>query len=87
MHPDTLFCTTQAQALKTHIGSRPEIKPEVVIVSPLTRALETAVGVFGGNEWLESNSNVAQPLMLSQDGVHVSPQLECSTHACHAFQL
>ncbi len=42
----------QAHALRAHIKALPEpVGVDVVIVSPLTRALETAVGVFGGAEW------------------------------------
>ena len=63
----------QAEALKRHIGNQSEVRPDVVIVSPLTRALETAVGVFGGGLWHENDE--AQPLMLSQEGIPVSLSL------------
>jgi hypothetical protein len=52
----------QAHALRAHIRSLPEpLGVDAVIVSPLTRALETAVGVFGGVEWRPSAGGT--PLM------------------------
>ena len=42
----------QAHALCAHTRGLPEpLLVDAVIVSPLTRALETAAGVFGGAEW------------------------------------
>lgn len=38
----------QAEALNAHIRSTPGLKVDLVVVSPLTRALETAVGAFRG---------------------------------------
>eukprot|EP00884_Botryococcus_braunii_P017257 jgi/Botrbrau1/4214/Bobra.0044s0017.1 len=46
----TPFGWQQTEVLRNHIqSSQPPYNVEVVIVSPLTRTLETAVGVFGGN--------------------------------------
>eukprot|EP00879_Flechtneria_rotunda_P021539 GHRR01022702.1.p1 GENE.GHRR01022702.1~~GHRR01022702.1.p1 ORF type:complete len:260 (+),score=50.95 GHRR01022702.1:194-973(+) len=50
----------QAKAVQDHIRAT-GIKVEVVITSPLTRALETAVGCFGN---LSKPLNGTQPLML-----------------------
>jgi phosphohistidine phosphatase SixA len=56
----------QAWALNWHIkqlGSR--FRVDAVVVSPLTRTLETAAGVFGSGPWREG-SNSQPPLMLEQ---------------------
>eukprot|EP00208_Stichococcus_sp_RCC1054_P007692 CAMPEP_0206140788 /NCGR_PEP_ID=MMETSP1473-20131121/10648_1 /ASSEMBLY_ACC=CAM_ASM_001109 /TAXON_ID=1461547 /ORGANISM="Stichococcus sp, Strain RCC1054" /LENGTH=295 /DNA_ID=CAMNT_0053535073 /DNA_START=138 /DNA_END=1025 /DNA_ORIENTATION=+ len=50
----------QAADLKAHIKTSP-IRPEVVIVSPMMRAMQTAVGAFGGGIWHEDDP--ALPLM------------------------
>lgn len=38
----------QAAALRRHIQGLPGFRADLVVVSPLTRTLETAAGVFGG---------------------------------------
>ena len=37
----------QVERLRAHIAACPHIRPEVVVVSPLARALRTACGAFG----------------------------------------
>ena len=59
----------QAAALKQHNQSQPDVRPEVVIVSPMTRAIETAVGAFGGGKW--QNGDHSQPLMVEQSAQRV----------------
>lgn len=64
----------QAHALRDHIHSLPEpLGVDAVIVSPLSRALETAVGVFGGNELRPGEE--AKPLMtaLESEPVRLGP--------------
>lgn len=56
----------QAAALKKHIAASGRIRPEVIIVSPLTRAMETAVGAFGGPVWHEGDAEL--PLMAEVAG-------------------
>lgn len=56
--------------LKQHIQQQPEIRPEVVIVSPMTRAIETAIGAFGGGQWKQGDDK--NPLMREQSAVPVS---------------
>ena len=42
----------QAHALRDHIAALPEpLRVDAIIVSPLSRALETAAGAFGGGAW------------------------------------
>ena len=60
----------QAHALQKHIAQLPEpLNVEAVIVSPLSRALQTAVGAFGGTSDEEGTS---KPLMLKQAHILVS---------------
>ena len=60
---------SQAHALQQHIAQLPEpLNVEAVIVSPLSRALQTAVGAFGGTLHTEGT---AQPLMIKQDHILV----------------
>lgn len=61
----------QAAALKRHNQKQPDVQPEVVIVSPMTRAIETAIGAFGGGKW--QNGDSKKPLMIEQAAQHVSP--------------
>lgn len=61
----------QAHALRTHISSLPEpLNVEAVIVSPLSRALQTATGAFGGPEW-SPETDKSPALMVAQDAVPV----------------
>ncbi|GAB4821241.1 hypothetical protein N2152v2_008287 [Parachlorella kessleri] len=54
----------QTAALKRHLAGLPQpFRVDVVIVSPLTRTLETAAGVFGGGDWAEADG-AGPPLML-----------------------
>ena len=67
-----LMCVTcvQAHALQKHIAQLPEpLNVEAVIVSPLSRALQTAVGAFGGTC---DEEGTAEPLMLKQAHILVS---------------
>jgi hypothetical protein len=56
-------CRWQAHALGDHLR-RVTHRVDVVIVSPLMRALETAVGAFGQSEWKSGTGH--QPLMAAQ---------------------
>mmetsp|Transcript_14541 Transcript_14541/g.27944 ORF Transcript_14541/g.27944 Transcript_14541/m.27944 type:complete len:306 (-) Transcript_14541:341-1258(-) len=61
----TAFGWEQAFALKKHIqGSQAPITVDLVVVSPLSRTLQTAVAVFGGGAY-ESECSLAPPLMTS----------------------
>ncbi len=63
----------QAHALQQHIAQLPEpLNVEAVIVSPLSRALQTAVGAFGGTSDTEGT---AQPLMIKQELIMVCTYL------------
>ena len=67
----------QAQGLREHIKSLPEsLDIQAVIVSPLTRTLETAIGAFGGDVWQDGDK--VSPLMVSQDSVEVRQALHPS---------
>ena len=60
----------QAHALQKHIAQLPEpLNVEAVIVSPLSRALQTAVGAFGGTS---DEEGTAKPLMIKQAHILVS---------------
>lgn len=70
----------QALALRAHLaGLGPAFRPGLVVVSPLTRTLQTAAGVFGSGPWqppaAEGGSGAAvaaaPPFMLAQEGVEV----------------
>ncbi|KAI3425092.1 hypothetical protein D9Q98_008470 [Chlorella vulgaris] len=77
----TDFGWHQAWALNWHIkqlGSR--FRVDAVVVSPLTRTLETAAGVFGSGPWREG-SNSQPPLMLEQT---VVPGKRAAHHAIAA---
>lgn len=57
----------QARALGKHIRALgPAFRAEAVIVSPLTRTLETAAGVFGAGPW--QSGDPQPPLMREQVG-------------------
>ena len=54
----------QAESLGMHMRALPgALQPELVIVSPLRRALETAVGVFGSVEPAVEAGENGPPLM------------------------
>ena len=58
----------QAHALRKHLAKLPEpLNVEAVIVSPLSRALQTAVGAFGGDAWQPNDPDEA--LMVAQEAV------------------
>lgn len=59
----------QAAALRRHVLGQPGVRPQVIIVSPMTRAIETAIGAFGGDKWETTDSN--PPLMLEQAEIPV----------------
>ena len=60
----------QAHVLQKHIAQLPEpLNVEAVIVSPLSRALQTAVGAFGGTS---DEEGTAKPLMIKQAHILVS---------------
>jgi hypothetical protein len=57
--------TLQALALNKHIqGLGSGFQVDAVVVSPLTRTLETAAGVFGRGRWQEGDAQL--PLMVAQ---------------------
>ncbi|KAK9830223.1 hypothetical protein WJX72_010435 [[Myrmecia] bisecta] len=61
----TEYGWTQAEALNRHIGKLPQaLHLDVVVVSPLTRAIETAVGAFSQRQWQQGEAKA--PLMLAQ---------------------
>ena len=60
----------QAEALRAHIANLPErLKVDLVVSSPLTRTLETAVGVFANEDW--TSKSQGKPLMSEQKAVEV----------------
>ncbi len=66
---NVLPCLLQAHALQKHIAQLPDpLNIEAVIVSPLSRALQTAVGAFGGGSCQRGDSD--KILMVAQDGIH-----------------
>ena len=66
----TCVPSVQAHALQKHIAQLPEpMNVEAVIVSPLSRALQTAVGAFGGTS---DEEGTAKPLMIKQAHILVS---------------
>lgn len=74
---------TQAKAVQEHIRAN-DLKVDVVIVSPLTRALETAVGCFGN---FAQPSNGTPPLMMEiseQPGVRAAHPA-VSSEGCPPF--
>ena len=52
VHPFSIVpCMDQARDLGSRLREQPGyVPPEVIIVSPLSRAIETVAGVFGGQE-------------------------------------
>lgn len=55
----------QALVLNKHIqGLGSSFRVDAVVVSPLTRTLETAAGVFGRGRWPEGDTQ--PPLMVAQ---------------------
>lgn len=52
------------------------LQPELVIVSPLRRTLETAVGIFGRSEAWQAGEE-GPPLMTAIEGV---PDVSAVTH-------
>ncbi len=58
----------QAHALRKHLAQLPEpLNVEAVIMSPLSRALQTAVGAFGGDAC--QSGDPGKVLMVAQDAV------------------
>lgn len=63
----------QALGLRQHIRQLGDsFQVDVVIISPLTRTLETAAGVFGTGAWRQGDE--APAFMLPQSGVEVRKQ-------------
>ena len=77
----------QAHALRDHIAALPEpLRVEAVIVSPLSRALETAAGAFGGGTWRSASEG---PLLMAglesepvRQGLRNSLRVACSACTC-----
>ena len=58
----------QAEELGAHLRALPpSLQPEVVMVSPLRRTLETAVGVFGGGPVLNGDAAAGELLMVAME--------------------
>lgn len=74
----------QAALLRRHVASV-GLRVELVVVSPLTRTLETAVGIFGGATWREGEAS--PPLMVAATAVpgKVSNRASVSAHNCPPF--
>lgn len=65
--PCLASCSRQARALGKHIRALgPAFRADAIIVSPLTRTLETAAGVFGAGPW--QSGDPQPPLMREQVG-------------------
>lgn len=63
----------QAAALRRHLRRLPALLPvEVVVTSPMTRALETATAAFGGGAWA-AGGDTGPPLMTAQTEIPVRP--------------
>ncbi len=61
---------SQAEQLGAHLRALPaSLQPEVVVVSPLRRTLETAIGVFGGGPVLNGDAAAAELLMVAMEAV------------------
>jgi hypothetical protein len=60
---------TQAKAVQEHVSTH-KLRVDVVLVSPLTRALETAVGCFGNHSSLPRNGDtLLMQQLTAQPGV------------------
>ena len=58
----------QAEQLGEHLRALPaSLQPEVVVVSPLRRTLETAAGIFGGGPVLNGDAAAAELLMVAME--------------------
>lgn len=68
----------QAAALRRHIQQLgPAFRADVVVISPLTRTLETAAGVFGSGPW--GPGDPGTPFMLPQGGINQAPGTRART--------
>lgn len=73
----------QAHALRGHLRSLgPAFRADVVVISPLTRTLETAAGAFGTGKWCLGDAGRA--FMLPQEAVpgKRAAQAGISAHGC-----
>jgi broad specificity phosphatase PhoE len=72
MHPDAQLTPLGLQQVAEGRARVAGLAPELIVVSPLTRAIETALGLFGGDtapilveplarEWLCSSCDVGRP--------------------------
>lgn len=69
---------------RQHIKSLPDFRPDIVIVSPTMRAMETASGIFGGDHDVE-NGGV---LMTSQQAEEVANPVNSMAFGCrHVVRL
>ncbi|KAG0558496.1 hypothetical protein M758_10G030500 [Ceratodon purpureus] len=55
---------TQAQLVHEHIANTNSIKPQLVVTSPLSRCIQTAIGVFGSGNSLRPSESKFNALML-----------------------
>lgn len=76
----------QAEALHRHIADLPErLQVDLVVSSPLTRTLETAIGVFAAQAWKDDSHGM--PLMRQQSAVQErrAKRMAMSTAGCPPF--
>ena len=65
----------QAHALRNHHAALPEpLRVDAVIVSPLSRALETAAGAFGGGAWRSADDGPPLMAALESEPVRQGPR-------------
>lgn len=65
----------QAQQVREHICNTGSIQPQLVVTSPLSRCIQTAVGIFGSGNSLgpgESNSNALMQNSVASHGLGIS---------------
>ncbi|XP_024400430.1 phosphoglycerate mutase-like protein [Physcomitrium patens] len=68
----------QAQYLREHVTLTGAIKPQLVVTSPLSRCIQTAIGVFGSGKPIRSSEPTDTALMLTNvAGTHPSVSSKC----------
>lgn len=81
--PLTALGWKQALYLREHIANTNSIKPQLVVTSPLSRAIQTAIAVFGSGNSLRPSESQFNALMLD----HVCPKRpSISAEGCPKFQ-
>lgn len=78
----------QAHALRDHIAALPEpLRVDAVIVSPLSRALETAAGAFGGGAWRSAEDGPPLMAALESEPVRQGPRHSFTLLTVRALQV